>query len=295
MSQMSQCIQPTMYKFFYFKIAIKTRVDSYMPCEAMAHSTKFLFLECNRSHVRTIASQMFLFYFWSAILRTYERLQAKFYFISGVQSFARTNDCKSNFYFISGVQSFARTNDCKSNVFILFLECNRSYVRTIASQMLLFYFWSAIVRTYERLQAKFYFISGVQSFARTNDCKPNAFILFLEFNRSYVRTIASQIFIFISGVQSFVRTNDCKSNFHFYFWSAIVRTYERLQAKFFYFISGVQSFVRTNDCKSNFYFYFRSAIVRTYERLQAKFYFISGVQSFARTNDCKPCHILFLA
>src|SRR5258705_4075386 len=120
----------------------------------------FLFLECNRSHVRTIASQMFLFYFWSAIVRTYERLQAKF-------------------YFISGVQSFARTNDCKSNVFILFLECNRSYVRTIASQIL-FHFWSAIVRTYERLQAKcFYFISGVQSFVRTNDCKRNL-ISFLD-------------------------------------------------------------------------------------------------------------------
>jgi hypothetical protein len=29
-----------MYKFFYFKIAIKAKVDSYMPCEAMAHSTK---------------------------------------------------------------------------------------------------------------------------------------------------------------------------------------------------------------------------------------------------------------
>src|SRR5258708_7444341 len=92
-----------------------------------------------------------------------------------------------------------------------FLECNRSYVRTIASQI-------------------FIFISGVQSFARTNDCKPNFFISFLECNRSYVRTIASQMFLF-------------------YFWSAILRTYERLQAKFFYFISGVQSFVRTNDCK----------------------------------------------
>ena len=30
--------QPTIYKFFYFKIEIKTKVDSYMPCKAMAHS-----------------------------------------------------------------------------------------------------------------------------------------------------------------------------------------------------------------------------------------------------------------
>jgi hypothetical protein len=29
-----------MYKFFCFKIEIKTRADLYMPCEAMAHSTK---------------------------------------------------------------------------------------------------------------------------------------------------------------------------------------------------------------------------------------------------------------
>src|SRR5258705_40005 len=41
------------------------------------------------------------------------------------------------------------------------------------------------------------------------------------------------MFLFISGVQSFVRTNDCKSYFYFYFWSAIVRTYEQLQANFF--------------------------------------------------------------
>ena len=30
-----------MYKYFYFKIEIKTKVDSYMPCEAMAHSPKY--------------------------------------------------------------------------------------------------------------------------------------------------------------------------------------------------------------------------------------------------------------
>jgi len=29
-----------MYKYFYFKTEIKTKVDLYMPCEAMAHSPK---------------------------------------------------------------------------------------------------------------------------------------------------------------------------------------------------------------------------------------------------------------
>jgi len=39
MSQM-HCAQPTMYKFFCYKIEIKIKTDLYMPCEAMAHSTK---------------------------------------------------------------------------------------------------------------------------------------------------------------------------------------------------------------------------------------------------------------
>ena len=30
-----------MYKFFFFEIEIKTKTDSYMPCKALAHSTKF--------------------------------------------------------------------------------------------------------------------------------------------------------------------------------------------------------------------------------------------------------------
>ena len=30
-----------MYKFLCFKIEKLTKADSYMPCEAMAHSTKF--------------------------------------------------------------------------------------------------------------------------------------------------------------------------------------------------------------------------------------------------------------
>jgi hypothetical protein len=39
MSQM-HCAQHTMYKFFCFKIKTKITADSYMPCKAMAHSTK---------------------------------------------------------------------------------------------------------------------------------------------------------------------------------------------------------------------------------------------------------------
>src|SRR5882724_279883 len=41
MSQKSHCTQPNMYKYFYYKTEIKTKVDSYMPCEAMAHSPKY--------------------------------------------------------------------------------------------------------------------------------------------------------------------------------------------------------------------------------------------------------------
>jgi len=42
MAQMSHCTQPTMYKLFHFEIEIKTKADSYMPCEAMPHSTKYV-------------------------------------------------------------------------------------------------------------------------------------------------------------------------------------------------------------------------------------------------------------
>src|SRR5258705_187540 len=174
---------------------LRTHLVGMQPCsQSSGFKFLFLFLECNRSHVRTIASQMFLFYFWSAIVRTYERLQVKFLF--------------------------------------LFQECNRSYVRTIASQIL-FHFWSAIVRTYERLQAKcFYFISGVQSFVHTNDCKSKFYFYFrsaivrtyerlqvkilFHFWSAIVRTyerLQAKFFYFISGLQSFVRMNDCKPNF----------------------------------------------------------------------------------
>ena len=52
MSQM-HCTQPTMYKFFCLKFEIKTKADSYMPCEAMAHSTKST-LECNYNFINII-------------------------------------------------------------------------------------------------------------------------------------------------------------------------------------------------------------------------------------------------
>src|SRR5882762_3469304 len=101
--------------------------------------------------------------------------------VSGVQSFVRTNDCKSKFYFHFW-SAIVRTYERLQVKFLfLFQECNRSHVQTIASQIFLFHFWSAIVRTYEQLQVKIlFFISGVQSFVRTNDCKPNFFISFLE-------------------------------------------------------------------------------------------------------------------
>jgi hypothetical protein len=35
MTQKSHFTQPTIYKHFYFKTEIKTKVDSYMPCKAM--------------------------------------------------------------------------------------------------------------------------------------------------------------------------------------------------------------------------------------------------------------------
>ena len=67
-------------------------------------------MECNRSHVRMIASHVFLINLWSAIVRTCERLQAFLIF-----------------NLIFGVQSFVRANDCKSS-HISFLDCNRSHV-----------------------------------------------------------------------------------------------------------------------------------------------------------------------
>ena len=130
----------------------------------------------------------FYFYFWSAIVHTYERLQVIFYL------------------FISRVQSFATMNDCKP-----YVDCD---------------FWSAIVRTYEQLQVIFLF-------------------LFLECNRSHVRMIANHIFIFISGVQLFTRTDDFKSFFIFYFWSVIIHMYEQLQVIYFLFL-GVARFACVN-------------------------------------------------
>ena len=56
MSQKSHCTQPTMYKYFYFKTEIKSKVDSYMPCNAMAHSPKYFsnpkILSISNNHFR---------------------------------------------------------------------------------------------------------------------------------------------------------------------------------------------------------------------------------------------------
>jgi hypothetical protein len=50
MSQMHST-QPTMYNFFCLKIEIKTKADLYMPCKAMAHSTKSMI--CQGASVTT--------------------------------------------------------------------------------------------------------------------------------------------------------------------------------------------------------------------------------------------------
>src|ERR1700733_9094612 len=49
-----------MYKFFCFEIEVKIKADSYMPCEAMAHSTKFHLGPMISSHVpqEAIVGQM---------------------------------------------------------------------------------------------------------------------------------------------------------------------------------------------------------------------------------------------
>ena len=116
-------------------------------------------MECNHLYMQTIASHL-IFCFWTAIIRTYERLQVISYFIFGLQLFTHTNDCKP--YFLK-----------KS------LECNHSYVHMIASH-LIFYFlnlWTAIIRIYEQLQAMFFYKKS------------------LECNRSYVQMIASHLIL----------------------------------------------------------------------------------------------------
>src|SRR5882762_4844619 len=70
MSQM-HCTQPTMYKFFCLKIDIKNKADSYMPCEAMAHSTKLeiggpmasLYLLGNPDHY---TDKNFVVFYWKS-------------------------------------------------------------------------------------------------------------------------------------------------------------------------------------------------------------------------------------
>ena len=95
MSQTSQCIQPTMYKFFYFKIEIKTKVDLYMSCKAMGHSTKFYFLVCQHSYVQMIASHI-CFGFLACNCSHIQMIASHFlFFISCMQLFTHANDCKS--------------------------------------------------------------------------------------------------------------------------------------------------------------------------------------------------------
>ena len=43
---MSHCMQPTMYEFSCFKIEINNKADLYVPCTAMAHSTKWTRSSC---------------------------------------------------------------------------------------------------------------------------------------------------------------------------------------------------------------------------------------------------------
>jgi hypothetical protein len=82
----------------------------------------FYFLKFWSAIVRTYEwlQVFFFFFFWSAIVHMYEQLQVFFFLFSGVQSFARTNDCK---FF------------CFCFFFFCFVECNCSHVRTIASHI----------------------------------------------------------------------------------------------------------------------------------------------------------------
>jgi len=92
----------------------------------------------------------------------------------------------------SGLGRLRRSSTTMQVIFYLFF-----WVQAILIMIL-----ECIVRTYDDCKSFFFFcFSGVQS--------------------SHVWTIASLFFFFL-GVQSFARTNDCKSFFVFLFWSAIV-------------------------------------------------------------------------
>src|SRR6267378_2212823 len=78
------------------------------------------------------------------ILEKYHLNREAFEWVLGEVEVKFNHDCKSYFYLffwsashilivISRVQSFARTNNCKSFFFSFLLECNRLHVRTIAS------------------------------------------------------------------------------------------------------------------------------------------------------------------
>ena len=284
----------------------------------------------------------FYFYFWDAIIHTNERLQVIFCFC---------------FYFLACQRSYVWTIASHFIFWFWFLACHHSYVWTIASYHLIYpIFWSADICMCERLWVRFVqiLITGMQSFAHTNDCKSFKQIQ----NNSGVppfvcaNNCKSYLFrILISGVQSFTHTNDCKSFLknpkHFWhatvrmckqlqvifvadfdFWRAIVCMCERLQVIIFDFIFWCAN-IRMCQVKSYFYFYFWCAIVHIYERLQIMFWFwfhflachhsyvqtiascnlfwilfsgvptficvkschilISRVQLFAYTNDCRSC------
>ena len=183
-------------------------------------------------------------------------------FITGMQSFAHMNDCKSfkQIWNNSGVPPFICANDCKSFLknpkqFWCATLCMCEWLQVIFVAD--FDFWGAIVCMCEQLQVI--------------------------------------IFDFIFWCAN-IRMCQVKSYFYFYFWCAIVRIYEQLQIMFwFYFyilachrsyvqmiascnlfwilFSGVQSFVCVNDCKSYFLFFIWRAIICMCGWLQFMSYF----------------------
>jgi hypothetical protein len=43
-------MQPAMYELFHFKINTKNKANSYMPCEAMTHSTKLHYVNSMKTY-----------------------------------------------------------------------------------------------------------------------------------------------------------------------------------------------------------------------------------------------------
>ena len=62
---MSHCTQPTMYKFLHFKIEIKTKVDSYIPCKAMAQQLPGRIWSCDAlSTLKSSKTNLFIILFY---------------------------------------------------------------------------------------------------------------------------------------------------------------------------------------------------------------------------------------